>query len=728
MTRINTHYKADVVTDPAATGTSTTTDSTATTDASGTTDTPSTGEVDQLVSELDAAQAEIAQWIEDNAEFASEEMQNKAKAMAAFMGWEAQALKSGNYIGGPGAAGAGAASEDWWNPDKLEDGWNGIPPENIMDESDGQEIIDDDPAKYGDYNGSMYIPNSGDPSNPNQIAFQMTDDMQEVYLESHGRDIVVTVEYTDGHRESWVIKDGVVRPEPLLVSARGLTHNVKIDASRLIRMSDGSDPTYPYGTTQGIRIIGSDATTANPSDPTIKGDILIGSQGKDVIIGGAGDDFIDGMAGNDILYGDDYYAAASQGNPDIKGNDTIKGGAGKDQIYGGAGIDTSYKSDKGDPVSECETVEDDISGAMPASGDVFDSPNGDWVESAESTDDTLVIANANAVGKAGELNMYMPPGYSMAFAERDADNNLVITFVGDEGTFKVKILDFFSDEFGDGDNAATAIPRLTFHGSAENDIIDFSRIKVGSDGSNTAQVINIVDEDGGDDIILAPRNDMISNGVDPDDMLSSQRNSEGKLGQIVEEGIIAETQEDDDGPTKANGYEATANGDVIDITADQAVNEDERADKLSLVMPDGYTKAYMTTDAEGHVYVIFAKPNADGGKAQTIVVKIDKDLFQGPNALSYSDIFIVNRTTDEDGKDSYGITTTPILVSSDTQDYRVDGGDGADMIFTQKRSRIEDDPEDEIVEGEVLDDIEPMPEQTPEAATPPAEDPPPENN
>ena len=69
-----------------------------------------------------------------------------------------------------------------------------------------------------------------------------------------------------------------------------------------------------------------------------KNDILKGAKGNDVLIGGGGKDTLRGSAGNDLLKG--------QG-----GNDILAGGAGKDRLRGGPGKDTLRGGAKKDKCS-----------------------------------------------------------------------------------------------------------------------------------------------------------------------------------------------------------------------------------------------------------------------------------------------------------------------------------------------------------------------------------------
>ena len=61
--------------------------------------------------------------------------------------------------------------------------------------------------------------------------------------------------------------------------------------------------------------------------PTIKGMVIVGTEGVDWIRGYETNDLLNGLGGNDTIYGD-------------LGNDILEGGAGADTLYGESGDDT----------------------------------------------------------------------------------------------------------------------------------------------------------------------------------------------------------------------------------------------------------------------------------------------------------------------------------------------------------------------------------------------------
>ncbi|MBD2101216.1 glycerophosphodiester phosphodiesterase family protein [Leptolyngbya sp. FACHB-261] len=113
---------------------------------------------------------------------------------------------------------------------------------------------------------------------------------------------------------------------------------------------------------------GNDRINANSGNDLVfaggGNDSVKGGRGDDIIYGGAGDDSIDGNSGNDKIYGNDGndYLKGSEGNDEIfgeAGNDNIEGGSGNDKLYaqdgdtltGGAGSDQFWIVDSEVPTA-----------------------------------------------------------------------------------------------------------------------------------------------------------------------------------------------------------------------------------------------------------------------------------------------------------------------------------------------------------------------------------------
>lgn len=635
----------------------------------------------ELLRRLEEANEQIEVFKRDNAEHLSEESFLELERIHMMIIAESAAIAAYGVGGGGSVGGASAPGDDSpWRPQELAPGWNGVRPEHI-NESDpiGRQMIAADPAKYGEFAGTVEIESSGNPEDPTKIAFQMTDEMSAVYAESRGKDVILTVVYQDNRRESYRVVDLTTRPEDFIISAQGVSHGVTIDLSRVFRISDGVFS--PLGTRARSYIHGSEF-----------GDTLRGGLGDDVIIGYGGDDFIRGGPGNDLLYGDEYYErsgmAAAGG-----GDDDIGGGLGEDIIYGGTGLDTWHTSDWGESINpDMERQVNDILSEPPDIDDGWFSSTGDaWA--AEIDDNGEVVIRKESGDRNTDLILKMPPGYTMASAEMDADGSLVITF-GGEGTdasgnrvfksFRVRIEDFFKP--GEG------ITRLNFIGGEGDEIIDFSRIEC------TNQVINIASE-GGADIILNVKYKILAEGVDIENLTTSQRNSNAELEGFAE-GILSGYSNNEG---EQGGYIAYVEDGRIVI--DRREPAAQAAETIRISAPTGYDRYYIAIDEnENCVYVILVNPNEDG-RAETIVVKIDAELLGRDDEGNIDDSRIVvgNMTTTGEGaerQDRWERITDFAYISLDELDYLVEGGDGSDMIFTQRGAKVESDGDDHVIEGD----------------------------
>ena len=655
MTSINTNYKANT-TDPTA---------------------DSANSLDPYLAQIQAEIQEALEQIEalkasEDFGYLLEDQVGKLQYIETMLKAEYAAIKAGG-LGGTQTSGD-MYGEDYLDmPTELDPEWNGVSP--IMDDY-GQDLINDDPSRYGDYAGTLHIPNSGNPAAPTKLAFQMTDDMKEIKAESRGRDIIITVLYKDDTTKSWVIKEGTVRPEPIIISALGLSDGVKMDFSRVMRVSTGEYQGYPFGQRSGFYIHGTEGN-----------DTIIGTQSDDAIVAYGGDDVINGMAGNDTIYGDEYYGMSGDNVNDYGGNDHITGGAGEDIIYAGGGAQdlvSEMDLNNNEAVAEHEGSIADVASAsdIPTPDWIFD-PTGNWV--VDGIEDGVVTVK-NEGDKAGELVIDMPPGYNMAYAEQDADGNLVVYFIGDEGkTFKMVIEGFF-DSFAD-DGVVT----LLFRGGTDHDIIDFSRVKT------TSQAISITDSYNSDDIILGAQNAFLDDGVDLDELYESQGNNDSQLNDYVDEGIFATHPDnyDEDDHSIADGYQATVDGANNQIVISDDPDSTDNIGKLSINCPLDYTHGYMFMSELGDMYIMLVK-KGENGKAETIVIKVDSALLSGPNGLTFSDISIMHRLDGDD--DEFGTPLPLFAVSGEIDDYLIDSGGGQDIVFTQKGGNVDESNAEDIVE------------------------------
>ncbi len=660
MSTINTNYKATTATDYAGN------------DA---------GYYADLKARLEEALRELEEYREEYGTSLTDEILQQMGRLEVTMKAEMAALEA---YGEGGAVSGTSPAGNMWDPP------SGLPPEFSVPEGGTLDItqnpedaaICDEPEAYA---GTVTFEST-------DLNFSLQDDsISEVEVETKGKDLVLTLIYEDGSKKSWVIKDGAVRSETIIIDATTMGHSVKIDASRSLRISDGKHG-RPYGEVYGFQIWGSNHD-----------DTIYGSQGVDGIVALAGNDKIDGGAGDDVIFGDDLYE--TQHATEVNGvaltnensRDDIRGGAGADQIYGGSGIDTSYASD-------------DVNGTSPdvvrdMGGEVFEdtasapSPD-DWMtlddnwEWEEDDDGTIVLKHTGEEG--GQIDIdNMPEGYTMAMAEVDPDDpdSLIITFVGEDEdgnpqTFKMKIEGFFENTVGM--DPSLAVITLNIHGSEEGDIIDFHKITPAVE--HTSVNINIYGE-GGNDMILGVESALVRDGIDTSDPLTSTA-GERELNRVNDDDVFFNDDEDSDG--YHDGYEATVEGNQIVIRED-GDTETETGDTVRLVAPEGYDHGYITVGEDGYTYVVLVNDEGD-----TIVYKFED------SDLDYTNIFFyTGRPEDsEEGTTEYEeIDLTPVSFEAGADYGALSGGDGSDVIFGHKNSKFDDDEEDLIVEGSFKQEV-----------------------
>ncbi len=662
MTRIDTTFKADVL------------DSSTGTDAAYYADLKT--RLEDALRELEEVKANYGSTLND--ETYAHLLQMEAMLKAEVAGVDGLPALSGGSTGG--------TTDPWSSPTGLPAGFS-VPEGSTLDTTQNADdaAICDDPSSY---QGTINYELSG---STDSLNFSLQDDsITEVELISKGRDLVLVVHRGDT-TESWVIKDGTVRSEPILIDATLMGHSVTIDASRSLRVSDGNHG-QPYGLVTGFQIWGSNFD-----------DTIYGSQGVDGIVGLRGNDVIDGGAGNDVIFGDDKYDITPATEIDgvaldsTNSRDDIRGGAGNDQIYGGAGIDTSYESDATDitrPKDMGGTVQDDMAQA-PDPDDWFSNPDGNW-EVEEDDDGTIVIRHTGTEGGRMDIDMDSMEGYTMAMADVDPDdpNSLIITFVGQDAdgnpqTFNVRIEGFF--ESSEGVPPEEAVITLNIFGSEEGDIIDFHKI-MGDAYALKSQNINIYGM-GGNDIILGAEARLMKDGVDVTNWDESTVGDRG-LTRAVEQDVFA--YDDDD------GYEPSVEDGMI-VIRDAATEDPDVVNRtVNLIAPDGYDHGYVTVGEDGCTYVVLVK---NDGSGDTVVFK-----FEDTN-LEASDIFFWDQKLDRDDSSSTAteIQLIPIMFENDVdvnEDGNPDwnmlsGGEGEDVVFGNENSNFDDpDGEDFIVEGD----------------------------
>lgn len=665
MTTINTNFKADSVSYD---------------------DSSYSGDVAQTRNDLEQALRELEQFASENATWLTEEALNDMERLKVFMKAEMAAIDAYGQGGGYGPMGPDSdlGGSSWNLPSDLQAGWNILDNGTLrIEEDSGDAALFSDSEKYGEYVGTVNF-ESG------RIVFSLQDDnIDKVEVNSIGKDLALTVTYKDGSKKTWNVKNGSVRSEGFAIDGSRMNDKITIDCSGSLRISDGKHGSR-YGERTGFQIWGSNYD-----------DTLIGSQGIDRVFGLAGNDKIRGMAGDDLLFGDEPYAIEGYSatySSDIEGfpagDDDIRGGEGADTIYGGAGIDTGYASDS--TTAANPDVLNDMGGDIqndtanaPAVDPSWFAPDGNWATEVDD-DGTIVLSHVGEEG--GQIDITLPEGYNMAFADTDPDGSaLVITFVGydtdgNPATFKVKIEDFFNSSFAS--DPSKAIVTLNISGSEVSDIIDFSKI-TGLENQN----INIYGK-GGNDIILGVDSALVRDGIDTSNPLESTA-SERDLIEYEESGILIESED-----AGSDGWETRVDGNQIVVTSDGTAHDED--DVVRIVAEDGYDHGYITVDEDGDTCVILVNDEGD-----TIVIK-----FEDEN-LNYQNIFILDRRPesptedDYDGSDATEIRLIPIDFAAFEDWYAIDGGDGSDVLFGIEGSNFNsegEDSEDFIVEGEVREE------------------------
>lgn len=653
-----------------------------------------TSDLEDLQNDINEAIDQIEQVEGEWDEYLTDEQQAELERLKATLTAESTALDGCGYYD-PNNLDA-VDGVDYAQRESLDDlgsGWTGGLISSYTEDADMLEGDD------GDYMGTIEIEASGDPMNPTKLGFSADDDfveteigpdgtITEIRVSSRGRDMVLTIIGVDGDgqevRKSWVIREGTVRPEPIIINTTELTRytgdGVIIDASQTYRISDGSYNSY-YGVTRGLYIHG-----------TVGNDTIYGSQGDDKIVAWEGDDYIDAMAGNDTAWGDEYYDTGGSFSTN-GGRDTIRGGVGNDTLYGGGNIDTRFRSDNPsatnpEAVYEFENIADDTTTAIPGINDVVESTTTGW--DALEQDGMIVMENNDTAG-GGNIDLSMPPGYNMAFAEIGSDGtSLVITFVGEDAngnpiTFQMKIKNFMRASVG---GAPVDVTRLNFTGSDEGDIIDFHKVQ----GTN-----NVVSISGGagDDIIIGASNDVLSYGISYDDLLSSSYS--GTSSYVSNEGVLFEDPED------PSGYMAEYNSTTgrIDIKNDPTYDANEYGDPheaIRIAAPEGFETGFVAQDpATGALLIILINPTTK----ETIVLEI------ATQDLDYNSITVGNLTAsdaemtgdyEEDWSENFEWWPGLTPISLVEEDYLIQGGAGQDMAFAPEGTIFDQDVE-EVVEG-----------------------------
>ncbi len=503
------------------------------------------------------------------------------------------------------------------------------------------------------YVGTVYAESLTD-----QIALSLQDeDIQRLDVTTAGRDLVFTLTYTDGYKESYVLKNGAISTTAIGVDAsRITTHGIIIDATHSYRRTTD-------GTVSGISFTGTDQS-----------DTILCGAGDDRVMGLAGDDIIDGGAGSDHIWGG-------------AGNDRIRGGLGADQLHGDSGLDECYTSDSSmnldpDTLDSFSTTINDTS-YVPETDEWLETEG--WNIERDEENGEIVLRPDGTGGGMIDIDMQdMPFDCTMAQATRDPVNDsLVITFAGvnednEPITVKVRILNFFTSTIGVP--SAESVVTLNLHGTNSGDVIDFGEIKL--DGS---QNINI-DDTGGNDLIIGFEAQLISDGIKLDDPFTSTATN-GQLTDYNNSGIFAHEGELDEGYTSEVDEERHQ---IVVHAADGA----DLAEIVTLVVPDeSYDKGYITVGEDGLTYAILV-----GDDGETVVIR-----FEGTETapLNQSNINIWTEKppagTDSAETRMPSLQLIPITFSDNM--YTITSGEGDDVIF-DNGANIISDSDDYVIRDE----------------------------
>lgn len=286
-------------------------------------------------------------------------------------------------------------------------------------------------------NKSIKDPETGEiiPTNLWFIMTSSTDpkkDMTEYSDEVIGTDRVVTITFADQHKESYVIKNGAIRPDVQIgVNALKSEHAVKIDASHAVTINPKT------GEKSGTYIIGSRFD-----------DMIIGSWGVDEINAGGGNDIINSGNGADHVYGfasEEVISAFGENTLGVDGNDTIFDAYGTDTVYGGAGGD--------DKVFRGETTEVKTAAMEVESEETIPTTPGDinsWFQLKGW--ETSIKNNELALSKTGsgatEITMKLQEeGYMVSGSQEGNDLVLTAVKIADSGEpiyYRIRIENYFN--------------------------------------------------------------------------------------------------------------------------------------------------------------------------------------------------------------------------------------------------------------------------------------------
>ncbi len=526
------------------------------------------------------------------------------------------------------------------------------------------------------YEGTYELSKSTDPNRPAYFAFQGSEFTTKVVLESDGDDLILIEYYKDEEGEPcvryWRLADGSKRPDiAVIISLQGMKHDVIVDA----RNARIPDTLWIHG---------------GEGNDTIYGSLF----GKNYIVGNGGNDELWGGWRNDTIFGDYTDLTATTG-----GDDTIYGMLGKDQLYGGAGIDF-YDVDSEDVLDN--SLENELDTKM--TSDEISALLDKLEQSSNPTGWNLVEKNGliyfeNDGTTGGSLNIDMQALGINNLLLKEEGTDLVFyyqTVDGKLGKFAAKNYRKASANAPWGTTAPNVgalnkLFRINITGGPNGEMVDASLLKL----NDTSVILNINTE-GGDDLVIGPKDNMSGFNLDQDSLKQSTC-SNSELNYYADNILI-----NDDGSVTTE----VKDGAIIVTPIKDENGKYINSGPYYFNAPLGYDKAFISYEGGYHV-VTLVKPGIGDSPADTIVYKFEAlpgTPFATPDMINFAHPV---ETTGENGTTYEPSVPIPLVaISLLYDDYQITGGlEGDDIVVIGKYTNNKGsdgnnnmDSDDEIME------------------------------
>ncbi len=252
-------------------------------------------------------------------------------------------IKTGEMLDVAGVEAATAATE-YVDLSKVDSGFYTYNKGSVSAATVAEESAD---SSIPDYAGTVYVSADSNPAKdpntnkdiPTNLNYVMSDDPEKAVvkgsIEMRGNDAILKLEFKDGSKQSFVIKNLGARTDiQLTIIGTKQTTGFMFDASNFVSI----DPAT--GAKRGIIVLGSQGNDTLIG--TVANDLLFGGGGKDIIFGGKGADQAYGYVNQDVL---NTYGEANLGADgddiiyDIDADDYIDGGPDQkgDSVFIGSG-------------------------------------------------------------------------------------------------------------------------------------------------------------------------------------------------------------------------------------------------------------------------------------------------------------------------------------------------------------------------------------------------------